>query len=431
MSTIKKQSLLDRSLLKVDLHQAIIALAEALNLVGIDEHQHGERIAYMATICARKLGWDAQAIDNIFHAGLLHDCGVSSSVVHKKLIAEMDWAGAELHCVLGDYYLKNFPPLARLAPIVRQHHTHWNLLQEMDLAEDIREAANLIYLVDRVDALQAQLKDDPDVASYKITEIIRTRIADTAGEHFAPHLVEAFLASSNSDAFWLTMEPLHLADFMAHMQHQQLPQLSRYEDIYQLANIFAHIVDAKSSYTYDHSIGVSRVAKRLAQLLDLPLPRIHEIELAGLLHDLGKLGIPDEILEKKESLTAEESAIMHRHSYESFRILNRIEGFERIAQWAGNHHETLLGDGYPFHHEEKELGVEARIISVADIFQALAQDRPYRAALTADETICYLNELAKDGRIDAGIVRLIEDNLEDIWLIATTPETAWLPQLTS
>lgn len=430
MST-QKQYLLNHSILKVDLRQAVIALAEALNLVGIDEQQHGERVAYMATTCARKLGWDDNALDNIFHAAMLHDCGVSSSVTHKQLISKMDWEGAELHCILGEYYLKNFPPLAYLAPIVRHHHTHWKQLQRVDLPQSVKDAANLIYMVDRVDAMRAQLQNTRGTTTRNSIDVIRARVLEAEGEHFAPHLVKAFLTVSDSDAFWLSMEPLRLADYISGMRDGHTPQLSRYEDVRKLAFIFAHIVDAKSAYTYDHSIGVARVARRLAQLLDLPQPRIEEIELAGLLHDLGKLGVPDEILDKKGPLNAEESAIMHRHSYESFRILNRIKGFKRIAEWAGNHHETLLGDGYPFHHEETELDIEARLIAVADIFQALAQDRPYRKALDPEETVCYLEKLADEGRIDAEIVQLLKNDLENIWQVATLPESDWAPLLAS
>ncbi len=424
-----KKQLLDHSILKVDLRQAVIALAEALNLVGIDEQQHGERVAYMATVCARKLAWGDEALDNIFHAAMLHDCGVSSSVMHKHLISEMDWEGAELHCILGEYYLKNFPPLAHLAPIVRYHHTHWKQLQQTELSPAVRDAANLIYMVDRVDAMRAHLLSSRGTTTHNTADVIRARIVEAEGEHFAPHLVKAFLAVSDNDAFWLSMEPFHLAEFISQMQDGRTPQLSRYEDVHQLACIFAHIVDAKSSYTYDHSVGVARVSRHLAQLLDMPSPRVDEIELAALLHDLGKLGVPDEILEKKGPLNTEESAIMHRHSYESFRILNRIHGFERIAEWAGNHHETLLGDGYPFHHEETELGLEARLIAIADIFQALAQDRPYRKALSPTEIIRYLEKLADEGRIDADLVKLVESDLDDLWQIATQPDTDWSPLL--
>jgi HD-GYP domain-containing protein (c-di-GMP phosphodiesterase class II) len=120
---------------------------------------------------------------------------------------------------------------------------------------------------------------------------------------------------------------------------------------------------------------------------------------------------------------------MHRHSYETFRILSHIDGFEQIAEWAGNHHETLLGDGYPFQREETELGIEARIITVADIFQALAQDRPYRSALSAGAIIEHLQRLADAGKIDPLLVQLVTQHRESVWQAATCGREEWLPRL--
>lgn len=424
----KIEALLDHPVIEVDLHQAVFALADSLNLVGIDEHQHGERVAYMAIACARHLGWSAAQLDDLLHAALLHDCGVSSSKVHKQLIAEMDWEGAELHCILGEYYLKSFPPLSHLAPVVRHHHTHWRELQHIELSAEIVQASNLIYMVDRVDSLRARLLKE-GLAQQQVIEQVRQRIQDAAEERFAPQLLDAFLQVSSNDAFWLTLEPLNLAEFITSLESNRPQTLTHYEDVRKLARVFAHIVDAKSSFTFDHSMGVARVANHLASLLELPPRRIALIELAGLLHDLGKLGVPDDILEKATELNAEEAAIMHRHSYETFRILSRIKGFEGIAEWAGNHHETLLGDGYPFQHDGSELSIESRIIAVADIFQALAQDRPYRKALTPEQISSKLKELANAGKVDPELVKLVADNLDTTWVAAIRGETAWIPTL--
>ena len=120
---------------------------------------------------------------------------------------------------------------------------------------------------------------------------------------------------------------------------------------------------------------------------------------------------------------------MHRHSYETYRILRHINGFEQIAEWAGNHHETLLGNGYPFQHEQTELTIEARIIAVADIFQALAQERPYRNALSADEILAILKELAHQGRIDSELVQLVSGNLATCYRVATEYHQDWIPSL--
>lgn len=411
--------------IRVNLRQAICALGEALSLVGIDEHQHGERVAYMAVSCARQLEWDGSMVDDLFHVALLHDLGVSSSRVHKHLIAEMDWEGAELHCVLGEHFLANFTPLAHLSPIIRHHHTHWDLLSEYDLTTQQALTANLIYLTDRVDALNAQFSQQPHLSVEAKRSAITGAITQSRGSRFAPELVDAFLSLAANDAFWLTLEPLNLAGYIHEMEEQGHGLLSNYDEIRQLSLIFAHIVDAKSDFTYDHSLGVARLSRHLAELAELPEHRVALIEIAALLHDLGKLGVPDEILDKPASLTAEEVTIMHRHSYDTFRILRHINGFEQIAEWAGNHHETLLGDGYPFHHEQSDLGTESRIIMVADIFQALAQDRPYRKGLAAEVILEELCTLRQAGKIDGTLVGLVEENLDSCIRIATAAAAPW------
>ncbi len=417
--------LFTRPSLQINLRQAICALAEALSLIGIDEHQHGERVAFMAVECARQLRWDEHQIDELFHVALLHDLGVSSSRVHKQLISEMDWEGAELHCVLGEYYLANFTPLAHLAPVIRHHHTHWDELQGSELPEQHALAANLIYMTDRVDALNAQFSQQEFESNEAKRLAIREVIEQSRGSRFAPVLVDCFSRLSENDAFWLTLEPLNISDFIHDMENHGQNVLSDYDEIRQLSLIFARIVDAKSDFTYNHSMGVARLSRYLAELAELPEHRVALIEIAALLHDLGKLGVPDEILDKPARLSAEETAIMHRHSYETYRILRHINGFEQIAEWAGNHHETLLGDGYPFHHEHTELTIEARIIMVADIFQALAQDRPYRKGLKPQVILQELIVLRDGGKLDEAVVSLVENNLERCSQMATEMSEIW------
>jgi HD-GYP domain-containing protein (c-di-GMP phosphodiesterase class II) len=159
----------------------------------------------------------------------------------------------------------------------------------------------------------------------------------------------------------------------------------------------------------------------LGRLAGLAPGRIALIEIAALLHDLGKLGVPDEMLEKPGKLTAAETAVMHRHSFDTFRILRGIGGLEEVALWAGSHHETLLGDGYPFHSQDDALPIEARVIMVADIFQALAQDRPYRASLPPERIMAILDEMAETGRIDRDLVALAGRDAGACWQVATQP----------
>ena len=180
-------------------------------------------------------------------------------------------------------------------------------------------------------------------------------------------------------------------------------------------------MDAKSPFTAEHSVGVARLARFLAAALGADAVTCARIEIAGLLHDLGKLRVPDEILDKPGRLDAAERAVMRTHSFETFQILRDIAGFEDIACWAAWHHEEPNGSGYPFHLQGDQLPLEARILRVADIFQAMIQDRPYRAGLTPAEVSAFMRDLAGEGRVDASIVEVLLPHLDEAMALGRRP----------
>jgi HD-GYP domain-containing protein (c-di-GMP phosphodiesterase class II) len=411
--------------LRVDLREAVRCLTEALNLVGVDERQHGERVACMAVETARTLGWREPKLIDLFHAALLHDCGVSSTRVHTRLVSELDWEGSERHCLVGAAYLRAFRPLAHLAPVIRWHHSHWDALSSQPGVDPGSAAmSNLIYLADRADALLAQGRAAGDKAPYGR---IRDRLGGLAGSFFAPDLVDAFLDCSRGEAFWLALDPLDVAEYVSRFANPDRPQIEDTGDLFDLARVFAHIVDAKSPYTYQHSRGVARLAAHLGRAAGLPPARVAQVEVAGLLHDLGKLGVPDEILEFPGPMDRDATGVMHRHSYDTYRILHRIRGLEEIAGWAGSHHETLIGDGYPFQYDASQLPLEARVIAVADVFQALAQDRPYRKGMAPEAVLSVLGGMRDAGKVDGAVVALVEADLARCYQAAMPGEGDGLP----
>jgi HD-GYP domain-containing protein (c-di-GMP phosphodiesterase class II) len=403
-------------LIQVDLRQVVYALSDALDLVGVNDFYHGKRVSLMAVQVARTLGLDAATRDELFNAGLLHDCGVSSTAIHQHLVEELDWEGSHDHCEIGHRLLASFEYLRSLAPLVLYHHTHWSDLACLDIDPSIARLANLIFLADRADALAAPHLG-PELLLHK--QSILDTLAGYRDTMFAPELLDAFLATAHADAFWLVLEPRHIQSFLGEMLQRSQPQALNFLELRQMAMLFAQVVDAKSPFTAAHSLGVARLARLLGELDGLGADTQGLLELAGLMHDLGKLQVPDEILDKPGPLSIEERLMIERHSFETYQILSRISGLHDIAAWAAYHHETLDGGGYPYSLGGSRLPREARIVAVADVFQAMAQNRPYRAPMPAARILESLQQRARDGQLDAGVVALVAANLEACWHAAS------------
>lgn len=404
--------------MKLDLEQLIRALSSTVDLVGVDEIQHGKRVAFMALSCAETAGYGPEEKKLLMRMGLLHDCGVSSTKVHKRIIDELDWSGSDLHCQIGEQRLRQFAPFAPMAEAIRHHHTRWQILKDLPLPEETRRHANLIYLLDRVDALAAMQQGPNPLA---VRENVCEKIGSLRHSYFDPKLVEIFLTASSSEAFWIAMEPAHLEDFLR-QHHSGIDEIViDTEGLCAIAALFAQIVDAKSPYTAEHSCGVASLAGFMAEKCTLPPAVRRQIEVAGLLHDLGKLQVPDMILEFQGPLTREELATMRHHSFVTYQILRKIRGLEDISLWAGNHHEKLDGSGYPFRRTADSLSIESRIIIIADIFQALAQNRPYRVSQSPEVIVDILRQGVSRGKLDADLVHLVESELQACTAIATAP----------
>lgn len=400
----------------VNLHEAVYSLSDALDLVGVSHIHHGKRVAYMAAECGKHLGWQGQRLDNLFQAAILHDCGVSTTAVHANL-AQFEWESEADHCKVGAGLLTASPLLRHLSDTVLYHHTHWSALEKLDVPAEVKQNANCIYMVDRVDVLSlGVMTAKKDILLGK--DEIRDTILSKRGDWFSPELVDAFLAVSDSDAFWFSLEGDHvngyLSTWLSHSQERGM----EFQELKGLVKLFSHIVDAKSPFTRKHSDGVASLARYLGGLFALPEATCEMLELAGLLHDIGKLRVPDELLEKPGPLTEAESSILRRHSFDTYSILKNIKGMETVALWASEHHERVNGTGYPYKLSGSEIPLEARIIAVADVFQALAQKRPYRDSLSADEILPILREQVARGKLDGEVVRRAEANMAECWRIA-------------
>ena len=155
----------------------------------------------------------------------------------------------------------------------------------------------------------------------------------------------------------------------------------------QTIEALAEAIEARDAYTYGHSRQVTRYAVRLAQVLGLPADRIELMTYAGLLHDVGKIGIRDHVLLKPGALSDEEFKIMQRHPRIGVKIIERVRGLRETLPIIEAHHERIDGKGYPAGLSGDDIPVEARILAIADCFEAMTSDRPYRPAMETERAL--------------------------------------------
>ncbi|MBU0688205.1 MAG: HD domain-containing protein [Gammaproteobacteria bacterium] len=397
----------------VNLHEVVYSLSNALDLVGVSHIHHGKRVAYMATEVGKQLGWNGPMMDDLFQSAILHDIGVSKTQVHKHL-AELEWELEKDHCIVGHDLLQGCSLLSHLSGNILYHHSHWEVLERLELDDSTKLIANCIYLVDRVDVQTLrEMAGGQDILLGKdrIWEMVRKN----SGDWFYPGLVEAFMEVSKSDAFWFRLEREHVNGYLSTWLSHSGEKAVSFTELKKVVEIFSYVVDAKSSFTKEHSEGVAMLAHHLGREFALSEESCELLELAGLLHDIGKLRVPDELLEKTGSLSETEYCVMHRHSFDTYDILKNIRGMEQVATWAAQHHERVDGSGYPYMSGEHEISIEARILAVADVFQALAQRRPYREALPPEKILKILQLEADSGKLDRVVVAKVEKNLQHCW----------------
>jgi putative two-component system response regulator len=165
----------------------------------------------------------------------------------------------------------------------------------------------------------------------------------------------------------------------------------------------AKALDAKDSYTRSHSDNVTKYSKAIAEEIGLSDEEIKDIQMAAQLHDLGKIGISDSILNKQEKLTEEEWEVIKHHSIRSAQILEPLESLDGVVDMVKEHHEKINGSGYPDGKKGIQIRLGARILAVADAYDAMTSERPYRKAFPKEKAVSELKK-CKGTHFDPDIV---------------------------
>jgi len=402
----------------ISLIEPVSALAEAVDLSDPSLTTHQEQVAYIALAIAEELKLTSYEQCQIALAGELHDIGFLSLEDRLKF-TEQSFEVRETynHELIGYALLRRLEPLKEAANMIRFHHLPWNNGNGKNVnGIDVPIGSHIINLADRI-AISLDRRKDVLGQADAITE----KVANYSGTLFHPDAVKAFLSLSRMEYFWLDAS----SSYCGRIVQRKLEPLNVWlgmRDLITLAEVFAQIIDFRSPFTAHHSSGVAATAGALARLAGFSANECQLMQVAGYLHDIGKLAVPGSILEKPGELDETEKRIMKSHVYYTYHTLENIQGFETINTWASLHHERLDGTGYPFHLTAVDLPLGSRIMGVADVFTAIMEDRPYRKGMPSETALELLDKMTKSA-LDPHVVAILMDNLEEVNAIRVTAQT--------
>jgi HD-GYP domain-containing protein (c-di-GMP phosphodiesterase class II) len=388
------------------MYDLLICLTNAIDLISPQVADHHQQVAYLAFKLGEQLDLSSEEKKELLLAGLLHDIGALSLDERLELI-EAEPPTSQNHAFRGAQLIEGFNPFSNVSDIIRYHHLHWNNGEGATFkGQKVPYASHILHLADRIAVL---IDRNHDVIGQ--IKDIRAIISAQKNTTFAPELVDAFIDMSIHEYIWLDLIYKPLLHILPDITSFGIVELTL-DEVIDLTKIFASIIDFRSPFTANHSVGVAKTVEKLAELAGFSEDECKMMLIAGYLHDLGKLAVKKEVLEKPGKLNAEEFNSIRSHTFYTFRLLQAIKGMETINKWASFHHEKLNGKGYPFHLNNKSIFLGSRIMAVADIFTAITEDRPYREGMSKEKTIEVLYSLVEDKSICPYVVSILMDNFE-------------------
>jgi len=371
-------------------------------LVGVTTY-HSKRIAYLSIQLGKYFNLTVEELLDLAACAALHDNalteyiedeygkGNASKESKKELVIGK-------HCLLGEKNVKKLPFFNDVSGAILFHHECADGSGPfMKKTSETPLYARIIHLSDQVDAMF----DLSIVTDEKLEKII-SFLKQEEDKLFDRDSINAFLQTVTKEKLGKMKN-----DQIENVLFEELPYMERdytYEELIHFSSLYAKIVDYKSESTKDHSLGIAKKCLTMAKYYGYDEEKQAKLYFAGAVHDIGKLVVERDILEKPDKLTEDEYEHIKTHAYYTYQILHKIKGLEDITRWASRHHEKLNGKGYPFGKTEDQLGKEERLIACLDIYQALTEKRPYKEGMSHEKSIQIIQKMVDRNELDGNIV---------------------------
>ena len=383
---------------RITLKDIVIVIQRTLDSMDDRLAGHGEKVAYiMYKLLKCHGGYSDEEILRMITLAVFHDIGVYK-IEERDHIVDIDLEIPMNHSVYGYLFIKYFSPLSDLADIVLGHHLYPKDFNDSAKVKIPKEAL-ILNLADSIAVLQLHFnKIDPMLILNKSSN-------DLLEEH-----KELFKKACNEyDLIEKIETDTYLNELYEILDKRELSR----REIIAYARMLNYAIDFRSESTVVHTITVEEISWQISKMLGLDDYKSTIIKIASMLHDIGKLSIPINILEKKGKLTQEEFEIIKCHTIVGYNILSNM-GIDDIRDIATLHHEKLNGTGYPFYLKGDNISKEARIVAVADVLSALIGKRSYKDEFSKDEVISILSNMASNYEIDKDICNLVIENYDYI-----------------
>ncbi len=389
--------------------QLAVAFSQALDLAEGRLAGHAARVCYVALNLAHGVQLPPEQREAVFYGALFHDagaapassemcrllnmseetlfCGRPGQSPHQLAMEISPQRGTEViellrsHLELGAQIARELGFDEQICQAIECHHERWD---GQGFPHALKGAAipasgRIVAASDIIESL-ISAEANPLTARRNLVALL----AEHSGRSIDPDLARYARELVRSDTFWLG---LHDDDLSAGLAAAiDAPKGDRKRDpLATFATVFAKLADSKGEHTTGHSTRTGEVARGIAERLGFEKERCRRVQLAGLLHDVGLLGVPARVIAKPDILSLTEMEAMRKHPTYSQQVLEGLPGLEDVALWAGAHHERPDGKGYPEFVVSEAIPIEARIIALADTYVALTAERPYRRALSEDD----------------------------------------------
>jgi putative nucleotidyltransferase with HDIG domain len=369
----------------------IEGLSHALDLAEKSHLAHSKHVAYTSVMIAKGLNLPIEQQEDIYYAALLHDIGASNTYL------------IEEHCQIGRDIILKLPVKAIIAEYVFYHHEHLDGSGPFKLkGDEIPLPAQIIRMANLFDTRFGKVEN----LNLEVTNEIKRWINNNE-ESFNLKIADVFLNIIEKEYILLDYFSREFNNVLQRRIVIKANDLD-YEEVKKFAHAFSRIIDMRSKFTYEHSIGIANLIDKIISELGYDYEIQNKMQIAALLHDIGKLAISNDIVDKEGKLNEIERYEINKHTYYTRWILEQIEGFEDITKFASNHHEKLNGKGYPLHLEEAEIGELENVMAICDIYQALTEDRPYRNKMPIDKAWSIIYEMVNNNELDKELVYKIK-----------------------